>query len=163
MEEQIDKINKVQEELDNFEIKCGLPKLKDGVLSILDNIEKYDRKTIMSLSAQECAAISIDLAKISFNFQRQHNRLNAIKEWALTNLKRSIANEANRYDKYKTYEERKDLVIANNEYYQLLHNVHKEASVKSQMLYNLSNKIEFWSKNFQNMCYIKNREEKNDT
>lgn len=102
--------------LDEYEKNIGLPVYSNDVAE--EEMQTYlnmDRKTIESLSGEDCGTIGIRLLQFSFHLQRTQNRELARVAWAKNEIKLSIANELNNYKGYG-YEEKSSQAIKGNDH-----------------------------------------------
>ncbi len=136
-----DRLAEVEALLDKFEEEVGLPKyIKNRVtceyLDILD-FKKYTEEELYSIVAK--------LASFGTHIQRAINRITSRLTFANNNLGVVVAQESDKYGKY-AYEERKNSVIANNEYAAKLNSLWLKAQMHLDRLNYLPTRIEYQSK-----------------
>lgn len=107
----------VEEALNEYEEKCGLPQFKSPCDDAEVNLYfAMPRDAIEKLSHEDCAQVAYRLAQLAFYIQRCLNRENARITWAETNLNKTISKECNQFDKFTKHEMKVELIKQQNSY-----------------------------------------------
>ena len=150
-------IQDIEQTLSQYEGKAGLNAIapKSDCLKYLD----CNRETLEKLDSTECVYVSIEIMQYSLFVQRLYNREKSRRDWALANIRVSIANEINQYKAY-SYEEKKNMAIANNAFASNLDKYVTICQAKMTRLEGLADKLGYLSRTFENLIKYKNRDEK---
>jgi hypothetical protein len=110
------KLDNVVKQIEVYlENKRGLTQLK-----VHNYVEKYinmPQEEMRRLEQSECAEAGLILTRYAGYVQECYNKELSRLNWAEAEIRRAITPELNQYNKaYQTYEERKALAIAGNEY-----------------------------------------------
>jgi hypothetical protein len=145
-----------QEKLDEFEESIGLVN-PVGFKPEVSQYFKMNSAALQKLSREQCGEAAYELAQYSYWVQQTLNRENSKLAWADATLKVHIGKNSKRYrnDKYISYEEVQNLVIADNSYAHSLFSLKMKAKLRIERLSQLATKIEFMSKTMQSLQYRK--------
>lgn len=125
--------------LSEYENNIGLTNIKYS-----DNVKQFlelNADQLRGMSAEECNIGSFELSRYASMIQKECNTANRDLYWAKHNLEIIVSKNADGFDKYKKFEERRGLVIAENEYAQSLNKLILESELRIQTLNFLSGKI----------------------
>lgn len=133
-------------------INKKLKDLSDNTEKWLENLginrlQQYflNKDELEKSSPDQLAQKAIVLANFAFHVQKNYNIEAAKFNWAESNIKIAVAKQLNQYNAY-SFEERKLLAIADNEYAQNLQNMQIEAKYRMDRLSYWSARIEFYTK-----------------
>jgi len=96
--EPLDQMNILDQALDEYEKKTGLPTFLEN--NSHQDIEKYlsmSRDKMEKLTIQDCAEIAIVISSFSFHLQRCLNRENSRANWANNKLKEIVSGKEQQY------------------------------------------------------------------
>jgi hypothetical protein len=141
------------------EAKAYLDKLKLNTLKPDPRIEEIlnlSDEDIQRSDQQICFQYAFQLNRYAAFIQTEENKWNSILYWAEHNLKIVIGKFGRDYgDKYTSYEERKNIVIVENEWAITLNKLVLETQLKAKSLYMVSNKINSMSKLLEGLAHAK--------
>jgi hypothetical protein len=136
--------------LDDYEKSIGLPEpITPGTEEELQQYFSMNRDELESLSARDCAAISLRLAQFSLYIQRLYNRETSRLNWAKTTLSESIAKEFGNYSQYTKYDIKVALIAKENEFVRKVQQIINYAQQRMDRLYFLSTNIKYLSEVMQ--------------
>jgi hypothetical protein len=144
LKEQMDQLDTI---LNQYEQSLGLVIKQDS------NIEKYINlglDEIRKMPTVELAEVSYILSKYSMYIQKQHNIEMVRMNWAEHRIKKIISKELTQY-KYSSYDERKQLAIANNEVAQKLDDIRNYAKARSDRISFISSKLNEMSRSLNEL------------
>lgn len=127
MENDID--SKVIQSTENFLAKLGLP----SNISFDDNILKWLNPSLddlRGLPPDECANIAVLLSREARFIQTEINKINSRILYLEAVLNRTIIPKLNSYDKFISYEQKRGLIIAENEYAKNIDNLLIQLRIK---------------------------------
>jgi len=143
-------MDQVQQLLDEYEIKIGLP--RSTVFIDSEEIQKYlnmKRNEIEKLTGEDCAQISYRLAQFSFYLQRTCNREQARINWADHELNAIVMTKIPQYSstggQYTKHEVAFHLALQENEVAQKLDKIKSIASQRVNRLNYLSTSLKHLS------------------
>lgn len=135
-----DQLKSLDDILDEYESTIGLPK-KDAYPSM----EKYfnPAEDVSVFTAEQCGEHALALSRYSFFLQRRYNTEVARLNWAESTLNQYTNIHAEQYiGGYKSIDERKSLVIKNDNYATKLLKIRDYAKQKANRLFGLSGKVD---------------------
>ena len=142
-----ERIKAVQQKLDEYEGRCGLPPaMAPGTDIELNGYLTMDKISILSLSVEDCAAIAYRLAQFSFYITRLYNTERSNQLWAEAILRELLADVKDNYGQYTKHELKFALLAKENAFAQKVHDMVKHANHRIQRLTGLSEGINFLSK-----------------
>lgn len=114
----------------------------------------YDQ--LRSIAREECYILSYKLLQYSVYIQKIKNRYSNIKRWADSNINIMIGKESGNYgNTYTKFEEKKLLVIANDEYAKALYQIWLKYGALENELDEVSNRINYISKSLQEIKNVR--------
>lgn len=120
-----DKVFELEKELDEYEVKLGLPSRFNRTCDHL-TMTNDDAERLIPDQANE---IACDLSSYAIHIQREINKHTSRISVADANIKRIVAEECNNV-RAPSYEERKNIIIATNEVAQ----EYEKIRLKSQLI-----------------------------
>lgn len=150
-------LKEIEATLTEYEGKAGLSKVepKSECLQYLN----CSRETLEKLDSTECVYVAIELMQYSLFIQRLYNREKSRRDWALSNIRVAIANDISQYKAY-SYEEKKNMAIANNSFASRLDSYAILCQAKMTRLESLADKLGYLSRTFEHLIKYKNRDQK---
>jgi hypothetical protein len=151
-----DKLAKIDQVLDEYEKKAGLPACKSpGTEDELEKLLSMDRTSMEGLYAENCAEIGYRLAQYAFYVQRLFNREKTRVIWAKQQLAETIAKSLGDYDKFTKHEVKVSLIIKENTYAESLQKILTYAEQRAQRLEFLATSIKNIADAMKNMQMAK--------
>jgi hypothetical protein len=130
--------------LDEYEHGLNIPKYAANPDSLpedeLNNYLTMDRKSLESLSPEDCGQIAYRLGQYAFYIQRTINRETARYNWADETIKEVIADELNNYKGYG-YVEKSIQAIKHNDKAEALNAIKKYAKQRTDRLLYIATSI----------------------
>lgn len=135
-----DKLNSELKLLDDYNKSVGLNVIKFN--NEVEKILELPLEEIRSLSAEDLSAYGYALARYSTFLQKENNRFSSKLKWANHNLLIIIGRNGHKYgDKWTKFEERKIMVINDNEAAQSLNKIVLEATLRLEELAFMSTRV----------------------
>ena len=135
-----DKLQDIENTCNNYLRTLGVEVRHDPDF---DNILQLNIHQLHLLQEDECGEYAVVAALYSTYLQIEFNKHSRKNKWANHNLDIVIGKYANNYgDKWTKYEEKRGLIICENEYAKKLNEVIKESMVFMESLNFISRKIE---------------------
>lgn len=129
----------------------------------LEEIKQYlamDRKSLRSLSEEDCGEISWVLGQTALSIQKEINKQTAITKWLEAQINKTIAKQLNNYKAY-SYEERKLCAINDNEYTTKASQLKVRAEMRISSLQYMSQEIKNLSSSILSIKDTKRRYKEN--
>lgn len=156
-----EKESPVQKKLDDFikdlEAKTeNLLPINNPLNSEIEEALNLTYDQLRAISRDECYILSYKLLQYSVYIQKLKNRYANIKRWADNNINIMIGLEASNYgNTYTKFEEKKLLVIANNEYAKVLNQIWLKYGALENELEEISNRVNYISKALQEIKNVR--------
>jgi|SRR5690606_29636761 len=149
-----DKLKYVEEKLEEFERRVGLPPQLNHSES-----EKYldlTENQIRAMTADDCMVASLLLAQLATHIQRLLNRENAILKFCDDEIWRAICDQVDEYRQVgQSFDERKYLTIKNNEYASKLSKYKLRATTRVEQLSYVAGRIDVQSDRLKSLSFSK--------
>lgn len=149
-----DKVVELENMLADYNRSLGTAAItKDKDIEV---VLEFTHEEIRSLGWEDCGIWSFRLARYAAFLQKEINRHSAKYKWAEHNIKIIVAKNQNNYgDKYTKYEVRRDMIIADNAYAQVLNKLLLQSMLRIEELNFLSTRIHTMSNILQDMSKSK--------
>jgi hypothetical protein len=147
------KLNKIDELLEKYDKKNIVPNFEQEGNEINEYLN-ISRQTLSKIHANDLAEINYRLAQYSLYLQRLWNEHIAIKSWAESTLKIVILPELEKLDIW-AYEHKRSQAIQNNDYAKKLNKLIMLASIESDKLYLLSDRVKHISFSISKLIEVK--------
>lgn len=110
--------------------------------SDIETILEMSHEVIKAMDSEECGIWSFRLARYAAFLQKEINRHTAKNKWAEHNIKVIVGkNHSNYGDKYTKFEFKRDMIIADNAYAQVLNKLLLQTSIRIEELNFLSTRV----------------------
>jgi hypothetical protein len=157
-----DKLNRIDQILDAYEQKVGLPSCKSpGTEEELNQYLNMDRTSMESLDMMGCAEIGYRLSQYAFYIQRLFNRETARVIWAKQELTDVISKSLVEYDKYMKFDTKVALIIKENGYANSVQKIVIYAEQRAKRLEFLSTSIKNIGEAMKSMQLAKSQMSRN--
>lgn len=145
---------RLDEILDNLVIPK--PKISNDISEVVSLT--YDQ--LKSISPQECLIFSYQLKQYSYYIQQKQNRFKNIEHWAKESLRKLNGRYAQNYgSQYSRYDERCDMLLADNKAAQSLVKIIIEAGSGSNELDSLAFKLADLARTLTDLSNVKRKED----
>jgi len=126
--------------IDSYIVKQGIHVVEynEEALKIL-SMKSFELK---ALTSQECGELAFSLSQYALYVQQQVNEQTTRINWAKNNIKKFVAKNLGKFDRYMKYEEKEHAVIASDEYAAKLNDILSYAQAVSDRLSFMSGKIQ---------------------
>ncbi len=141
-----EKVTDLEKVLEEYEDQIGL-KVAGRKTSYLNLTEEE----IRGLTVDMAGEIATSLAFYSLYLQKELNKQIGRVNWCEANLRIVYGEQSNDYSSYSSYEEKKNLIIRDNEYALRLFQLRTKAQTVVDRLSYLPNKIEFIVKTLETL------------
>lgn len=143
----VERMEAVQQKLDEYEGRCGLPPvMAPGTDLELNDYLTMDKNALQSLGIAECANIAYRLAQYSFYITRTLNKERSQRIWAEALLREMVAKANDNYSTYIKYELKVALIANENAFAGKLNKIISYSQQRIQRLEDLANSITFLAK-----------------
>jgi len=135
-----EKIKELDVLLEDYSKSLGLAAIQKD--KDIETILEMSHEGLKAMDSEECGIWSFRVARYAGFLQKEINRHSAKNKWAEHNLKIIIAkNQANYGDKYTKYEVRRDMIIAENSYAQVLNKLLLQTMLRIEELNFISTRV----------------------
>lgn len=149
-----DKLAELEEALDKYESKLGLPPRRESLIQC-----KYidmEEDQIRAMLPEDLETAASVLADYGLHLQRAINKQFGRVGWAESNIRKIVAKECNNV-RAPSYEERRLLVIHGNEYASALDKIREQAQAALDRLNFLNRRVEFKAERLSKLSETKRR------
>ena len=135
-----EKIAELDKLLDDYSTALGTAAIQND--KDIETILEMSHEHLKLMDGEECGIWSFRVARYASFLQKEINRHTAKNKWAEHNLKIIVAkNQANYGDKYTKHEVKRDMIIAENSYAQVLNKMILQTMLRVEELNFLSTRI----------------------
>lgn len=151
-----DKMEKVQQALNDYERSLGLLHMSNVDEAEINNYFNMNRDDIERLSPLDCIAIALRLNQLSFFIQRSHNAEQSRLSWSINEINSYCCDKLDQFsNSYYNYETKVNILAKQDSYLEKLVKIKNYAQLRVQRLEYLASGINNLAATFSSVSKTK--------